>query len=190
MSLLFMSALFLFMKSFMMCPQMASGCRLVKQERPALWLECWAFDPCDRSASPPRRSRGGLGIEFGHMDKILMEILDTEVRWSFLDGVHTDVPEVTCPDLTGKGTETLCLEACKTSPCMRLFIWVVGLDSSQYNCNYKYSTLLSSMSHPRELPSLTVVIRNPHICSSWVRYAGDLGNPSSEVRASCRGLSP
>lgn len=45
--------------------------------------------PCDRSASPPRRSGGGgLGIEFGHVGKILMEILDTEVRrasWT----VHT-----------------------------------------------------------------------------------------------------
>lgn len=136
--------------------------------------------PCDRSASPPRRSGGErrLGIEFSHTGKILMEILGTEVRWSFLDGAHTDVPEVTRPDFTGKGTEALCLEACKTSPCVRLFIWMVGLDSSQYNCNYKYSTLLSSVSHSRELSRLTVVIRNPHICSSWVRYAGDLGTPS------------
>lgn len=122
---------------------------------------------------------GGLGIEFGHMDKILMEILDAEVRWSVLDGAHTDVPEVTCPDFTGKGTETLCLEACKISPCVRLFIWMVGLDSSQYNCNYKHSTLLSSMSHSSELSRLTVLIRNPHIYSSWVRYAGDLWSPSS-----------
>lgn len=64
----------------------------MKQERPALWLECWAFDPCDMSASPPRRSGGGPGIEFSHMAKLLMEILDTEVWCSFLDGEHTGVP--------------------------------------------------------------------------------------------------
>lgn len=89
------------------------------------------------------------------------------VQWSFLAAEHACVPGgVTHLDFTGKRGPQLCLEPSKSLP-LCLFVWIIGLYSLSYNCNYKYCTLLSSVSHSWASWNLTVVIRTPKSVAIW-----------------------